>query len=130
MTSSDKSHAAIVSANKIFMEKFRQGDAAGLAGLYTANSQMLVSNLDFVAGSGAIQATWQALMDLGIKTVTLDTIEVEAFGDTAYEVGKYTLQDADGHTLDQGKYIVIWKQESGQWKLHRDIFNTSMPAKK
>jgi hypothetical protein len=30
--------------------------------------------------------------------------------------------------LDQGKYIVIWKREKGQWKLHRDIFNSSVPA--
>jgi ketosteroid isomerase-like protein len=30
--------------------------------------------------------------------------------------------------VDQGKYIVIWKQDGGQWKLHRDIFNSSLPA--
>ena len=29
--------------------------------------------------------------------------------------------------LDEGKYIVIWKREAGQWKLHRDILNRSMP---
>jgi ketosteroid isomerase-like protein len=33
----------------------------------------------------------------------------------------------DMRALDKGKYIVIWKQEDGQWKLHRDIFNSSMP---
>jgi len=39
------------------------------------------------------------------------------------------LEQADrGYVLDKGKYIVIWKQEEGQWKLHRDIFNSSMPA--
>jgi ketosteroid isomerase-like protein len=30
--------------------------------------------------------------------------------------------------LDEGKYIVIWKHEDGQWKLHRDILNSSRPA--
>jgi hypothetical protein len=30
--------------------------------------------------------------------------------------------------LDEGKYIVIWKQVEGQWKLHRDILNSSRPA--
>ena len=29
--------------------------------------------------------------------------------------------------MDSGKFIVIWKQEGGQWKLHRDIWNSSMP---
>jgi ketosteroid isomerase-like protein len=35
-----------------------------------------------------------------------------------------------GKVVDRGKYIVIWKREQGQWKLHRDIWNTSMPPAK
>jgi len=54
--------------------------------------------------------------------------EVEDHGDTAIEVGKYTLKGEEGQVLDTGKYTVIWKQEEGQWKLHRDIFNSSVPA--
>ena len=30
--------------------------------------------------------------------------------------------------MDQGKYVVIFKQVEGRWKLHRDIWNTSLPA--
>jgi ketosteroid isomerase-like protein len=29
--------------------------------------------------------------------------------------------------LDYGKYVVIWKQDKREWKLHRDIFNSSRP---
>ena len=67
-------------------------------------------------------------MDMGIKSVKLEIVEVEGHGDTAIEVGKYTLQGLGRKPLDTGKYIVIWKQVDGQWKLHRDIFNSSMPA--
>ncbi len=67
-------------------------------------------------------------MDMGIKAIKLETIEVEGYGDTASEVGRYILESGDGQVLDQGKFIVIWKQEAGQWKLHRDIINSSMPA--
>jgi ketosteroid isomerase-like protein len=63
---------------------------------------------------------------MGIKEAGLETVEVEGHGDTAVEVGKFTLKSEGGQVLDQGKYIVIWKQEEGQWKLHRDIFNSSM----
>jgi ketosteroid isomerase-like protein len=66
-------------------------------------------------------------MDSGIKAMTLESVEVEGHGDTAIEVGKYTLHDEGGQPLDEGKYIVIYKQEDGEWKLHRDIFNSSMP---
>ena len=128
MTNSTDVHDAIVAADQTFMTIFSRGDAAGLAALYTENGQFLPPNSDFVTGKQAIQATFQAFMDMGIKAIKLEAIEVEGFGDTASEVGRYTLLDQSGQVLDQGKFIVIWKQEGGQWKLHRDIINSSMPA--
>jgi uncharacterized protein (TIGR02246 family) len=119
---------AIATANEALMAAAKRGDVAGLAALYTENGQVLPPNSDFVKGKQGIQAFWQAIRDMGIKAATLETVEVESHGDTAIEVGKYTLHGEEGQALDKGKYIVIWKQEEGQWKLHRDIFNTSMPA--
>jgi len=52
---------------------------------------------------------------------------VDAQGYTAVEVSFYTLYLADGRVADTGKYIVVWKRVSGQWYLHRDIFNSSQP---
>jgi uncharacterized protein (TIGR02246 family) len=119
---------AIAAEVENFMATFNRGDAAGLAALYTENGQILPPNSDFVTGRQAIQAFWQGAMDMGIKSVKLETVEVEGYGDTAIEVGKYTLSGEAGQVLDTGKYIVIFKQVDGQWKLHRDIFNSSMPA--
>jgi ketosteroid isomerase-like protein len=65
-------------------------------------------------------------MDMGIKTVRLETVEAEEHGNTAIDIGKYTLSGEAGNVMDRGKYIVILKQEGGQWKLHRDIFNSSL----
>ena len=65
---------------------------------------------------------------MGVKAVKLATVEVVGDGHTAYEVGQFTLQGAEGQVLDAGKYVVIWRQEAGQWKLHRDIWNSSRPA--
>jgi uncharacterized protein (TIGR02246 family) len=119
---------AIAAANETFMAAAKRGDVAGLAALYTENGQVLPPNSDFVTGKQAIQAFWQAIRDMGIKAATLETVELESHGDTATEVGKYTLLGDEEQVLDEGKYIVIWKQEDGEWKLHRDIFNSSMPA--
>ena len=32
-----------------------------------------------------------------------------------------TRTGADGQTLDESKYIVIWKRVGDEWNLHRDI---------
>ena len=69
MTSSTKVHDAIVAADETFMTTFSRGDAAGMASLYTENGQLLPPNSDSVTGAQALQATFQALMDMGIKAM-------------------------------------------------------------
>lgn len=118
----------IKSANGNFMETFGRADAEGMGKLYTNNGQLFPANSDIITGTEGIQAFWQAVMDMGIKTAELETVELEGHGDTAIEVGRYTLGGDGDQILDKGKYIVIWKQEGGHWKLHRDIWNTSMPS--
>ena len=120
--------SAIDAGVESFMAAFSRGDAAGLAALYTENGQVLPPNGDFVTGRQAVAVFWQAVMDMGIKEAQIQILEVEGHGDTAIEVSTFTLLGEGGQVLDKGKYIVLWKRERGQWKLHRDIFNSSMPA--
>jgi uncharacterized protein (TIGR02246 family) len=118
--------SAIAATNDEFMATFAAGDAAGMSEFYTADGQLLPPNGDFVTGKAAIADFWQSLFDTGVSRADLDIAEVEVRGDIAYEVSAYTLYTANGQIADQGKYIVIWKQDGGEWKLHRDIFNTSL----
>jgi uncharacterized protein (TIGR02246 family) len=119
--------AVIAARNEEFMDAARRGDAAGLSALYTVDGQVLPPNADFVTGRQAIQAFWQAVMDMGVKEAALEIVEVQGHSGTVIEVSTFTLSGEEGQVLDKGKYIVIWKQEDGQWKLHRDIFNSSLP---
>ena len=128
MSNTSDVHDAIVAVYEKFMSAFSQGDPAGIAALYTENGQLLPPNIGVVTGKEAMQAAFQSFMDMGLKAITLEPVEVEAFGDTATDVGTYTLAVEGGQVVDEGKYMVIWKQEAGQWKLHRDMFNTSLPA--
>ena len=112
---------------ELFMDTFARGDAAGMAALYPEEGQVLPPNGDFVTGHEQVEAFWGAIFDMGIKKAEIEIVEVEAYGDTAVEVSRYTMLGDAGQMLDKGKYIVVWKQEDDQWKLHRDIFNSSMP---
>jgi ketosteroid isomerase-like protein len=122
--------AAIEAANAKFSADFAKGDAAAVAAHYTATAQAFPPNGEIARGREAIQKVWKGAMDAGVKAVKLVTLEAEAHGDTAYEVGTYVLTGEGGKQLDNGKYVVVWKREGGQWKIHRDIWNTSMPAAK
>ena len=119
--------AAIEAANAQLVSALSRGDAAGIAAMYSANAQMFPANSDIVSGQ-AIQQFWQGAVDAGIKNLTLTTLEAEAHGNVAYEVGTYMLPGEAGKMIDVGKYVVVWKRVGGQWKLHRDIWTTSVPA--
>jgi len=120
-----RTRMAIDAGNQKFMASFGRQDAAGMARLYTATGQLLPANSDVVNGAAGIQAFWQGAFDLGLREAVLETVELEEHGDTAIEGGRYTLKADGGSVADQGKYVVIWKNEGGAWKLHRDIWTTS-----
>lgn len=129
-SAADDVRAAIEAANKKFEAAVGRGDGPGAPALYTATGQLLPAQSDFVSGTQAIGQFWQAVFNSGIKGGSLTTVEVEGHGNTAHEIGKYELRGVDGKVLDHGKYVVIWKKEGASWKLHRDIWTSSVvPAK-
>lgn len=119
---------AIEAANEVFMEAFAAHDGAALAKLYTKDAQLLPPNSDFVVGREAIEAFWPVIFSAGIDSALLEIREIDALGNTAVEISYYTLYLADGTVADQGKYMIVWKRVRGKWYIHRDIFNSSLPA--
>lgn len=110
-------------------EKFEAGflnrDAQAIADTYTFDAMLLPAGTDFINGKKAIGEFWQSVIDSGVDQAKLNILEAEDYGDTATSTGEYILL-GKSMQLDKGKYIVIWKQQEGQWKLHRDIWTTSL----
>lgn len=114
-----------------FIEAFRRGDAEAVAALYAEDARLLPPNHPKVQGKEAIRQFWQGAMDMGVKDASLQIEEVEPQGDTAYEIGRYTLaiEQGNGERIsDAGKYVVIWKRGGGGWRIAVDIFNSDTPA--
>jgi ketosteroid isomerase-like protein len=118
--------AGIAATNKKWEQAWAKADAAMLSSLYTANAWLLPPNGAMAKGK-AVADVWKSVLGSGGTTIALTTQELEVHGDTAHEVGAYEIKAADGTTADKGKFVVIWKREGGDWKLHRDIWNSDMP---
>lgn len=127
-SAADKLHSEISAATAEWVKLYNAGNVAGVAALYADDAKVMPPNSDFVTGSKGISAVFQGMLDSGAKSITLTPIEVMGSGDTATEVGTYEVMDKDGKSIDKGKYMVHWKKVGSAWKLHRDIWNSSMPA--
>lgn len=130
VSGADDARSGVDATNRAWEAAVSRGDGAAVAALYTSDGQLLPVQNDFVTGTEAIRAFWQGAFDAGIKGASLETVEFESYGNSAHEVGKYKLLDADGKVLDHGKLIVIWKKDGRTWKLHRDIWTTSVAPKR
>ena len=110
-----------------FEDAYNSGNAAGVAALYTADAAVLPPDAARIDGREGIQAMWQSFLDAGVEDLALESVEIDAHGDSASEVGSFSITAPDGQggrvTVD-GKYIVLWRQgEDGVWRIHRDIWN-------
>ena len=118
-------HAEIKAANRRFMEAVRTHDEEGFAALYTEDAILLLPGREPLIGLPGVRTFFASFEARGIREIQLTTLELEALGDTAWERGSSEATGSGGTVVGKGKYIVIWKQVAGGWKLHRDILNAS-----
>jgi uncharacterized protein (TIGR02246 family) len=120
----------ITAADAAWAAAYATGDAKAVAAIYSADGQILAEGSDPVKGTAALTKFIQGVLDEGVSSIALTTLEVVGQGRYATNVGSYVMKDKAGKEIDHGKYMEIWRLEKGEWKLHRDIFNSSVPPRK
>jgi ketosteroid isomerase-like protein len=130
----EKIRQAVESGNRMFGEGIRKAEAAAVGALYTEDALLMPPNFEMIRGRSSTQSFWDGAIKMGVKDAMLTTEELEDLGGMVHEVGSYTLKiQPEGQAAfeDKGKYVVLWKKmPDGSLKLHRDIWNSSLPAKR
>jgi uncharacterized protein (TIGR02246 family) len=119
----------IETANREIGKAFSSGDTAALAAFYTEDAAVLPPNSQMIRGRKAIEGFWKGAMGMGVRSIQLNTIDVQSSGDLAYEIGNATMQiqpQGGSASTETVKYVVVWKrQPDNSWKLAADIWNSS-----
>lgn len=120
----DSVKAAIEASNKVFGECWATGDSVRFAGCYTTDACINPPNLPRMCGSKAITAFFNGGYQMGVRNIKITTEEVMGEAGGVAEMGTYEMFGDKNMSLDKGKFIVVWKQENGKWKMHRDVWNS------
>jgi uncharacterized protein (TIGR02246 family) len=124
--STDSARTAIAAQSRTFMNALERGDAAGAASVFSADARLLVAMTDgAVIGREGIAKFWQGAVNGGLKALRLTTVDLEGEGTMRVETGDYAAVGADGTELGRGHYLFVWRKESGEWKIFRDMGNAS-----
>jgi uncharacterized protein (TIGR02246 family) len=122
---------SIEAENAKYSQAIREGNVTGALAAYTDDATALPPDGQMIRGKQAIEEMYKRFLQIGMKEVTLITLEVGGSGDVAYEIGKTKVRiqpEGQPSMTDSTKYLVIWKRQAdGTWKVHVDIWNFSAP---
>ncbi len=110
----------------VWQSAYDAKDAALMSEIYSENGALMPPNSESVNGRAAIEDFFIEFHATGMG-VEIQETEAYAHGDVGYKVGTYTINNADGVTVDEGKYVEIWRYIDGTWQMSRDIFNSNLP---
>ena len=107
-----KAGSIIETIDKQFSKDFLAGDSVALAAYYATDG-----HFGSVNGKNILSA-WSSLIQYSIKNDSRNLIFTTTgfTGDPEYlvELGVYEMKDDSNNIKDNGKYVVVWKQENGQ----------------
>lgn len=119
----------IEAASQRLAASINDHDWQAVAACFTEDGMVMPPSSRPARGRRAIATAWEITHERGQQAVQLHTVEVEGFADRAIETGKFVAKGDDDITLDVGKYMVHWVRTDDGWRLHRDVFNSSLETR-
>jgi ketosteroid isomerase-like protein len=107
-----------------FMAAHISKDTTLLNNMFTEDAKIFPPNSNVVEGKAAIAALNAAWVDFGIHEAREVSVTFYGSGDYLIDDGIYLMRFGKDNTVETGTYINIWKQENGEWKLYRNIWNS------
>ena len=113
---------------KAVEQAFHKGEAEPISLMYTDDAELFVPGAPVLQGRQAIHEAWEKIVGSGGNTLRTVVREVHESGDLAFDTGRFTATAPNGDVLNSGKWIVVWKRQSGgEWKIHRDFMHWDIP---
>ena len=104
-----------------FIQYIKDNKPAELAtSLYTDDAKFYPPNGGMVEGIEGVTQAFEGLIGAGL-IIEPEAQEVEIFGNHAYEYGIGTVSDKKDNKIRQERYVCIWENVDGTWKIYRDL---------
>ena len=118
----------IEESNRRFTRAHVTGDKATIDNMVTRDAKCFPPNADAVIGRPAIEVLNAEYISYGISEFTEESTDFFGSEEFLVDVGRYVLVYGPEKTRETGKYVNIWKQEDGDWKIYTNMWNTDAPA--
>jgi ketosteroid isomerase-like protein len=113
-----------------FVTSFNTGNYDLAAALFAPDGALMAPHHEPAYGPKSVERLLHDFGDAGYQDLRLETVRVEAAGDLAMEIGRYTVairQPDATLCADRGKYLKTWKR-LGAWLILADSWSSNLPA--
>jgi sugar lactone lactonase YvrE/ketosteroid isomerase-like protein len=117
----------IEAKNERFTRAHVTGDRATIDAMFTDDAKVLPPNADPVIGRAAIDQLTAEFIAYGITEFSEETTDFYGNGQLLIDQGNYTMVYGPDNTVEKGKYLNVWKQVDGEWKIYSNIWSANAP---
>jgi ketosteroid isomerase-like protein len=114
--------------NAQFTQAHVAGDVATIDAMFTRDATSFPPGAEPAVGPEALHALTVNFLKVGITTFTERTTTLYGNSELLIDQGEYEITYGPRNTVERGKYVNVWKQEDGAWKIQTNIWNES-PAR-
>ena len=113
-----------------FVTSFNTGNYDQAAALFAQDGAFMAPHYDPAYGPKAVERLLRQFGEAGHEDLRLETTRVEASGELAMEIGRYSvaIRQPDGTVVaDRGKYVKAWRR-LGAWLIVADCWSSNLPG--
>ena len=118
----------IAEKNERFTRAHVEGDVAAIDAMFTRDAKSFPPGAEAAVGPAAIHDLTVEYLKAGVKEFREETTDFYGNAELLIDQGTYVVTYGPENTVERGKYLNVWRQEAGVWKIHANIWNSS-PAK-
>ncbi len=116
----------IAQHNKTFTDAHVSGDVAAIDAMFLPDARSYPPGAPAAIGIDAIHALTVDFLTAGITEFREETTAFYGNAEQIVDEGIYVLTYGEGVT-ERGKYINVWKQVNGNWRIQANIWNADPP---
>ena len=104
------------------------GDIATIDSMFAPDAKSFPPGAAAVTGLPALNAFTVEYLKAGVTEFREETTDFYGNAEYVVDGGTYVVTYGPMHVTERGKYLTVWTQVNGSWKIKANMWNTDAPA--
>jgi hypothetical protein len=124
----DATRQLIAQQNERYTHAHLAGDVATIDSMFAPDAKSYPPGSAAVSGLPAMHASTVEYLKAGLTEFREETTDFYGNAEYVVDAGTYLVTYGPDHVTERGKYLNVWQQVNGSWKIKANIWNTDAPA--